>query len=184
MSADVDTCQSTQTGAVEIETYSSVSWLNRGTVPLTVTSLALAFVHRICLCAHRCFCRRRTLVSTVSTTRVSTRLTNVPCLSYQHYRVRVRVTTSNSMGEVQLACIERCCIVRATDNLMDRNSHERMMLGRRTIVEVVRPFRGHSSHKREDGSTLELHGHNSSTGTARRSQRQVQKTLLSFDFCS
>jgi len=37
MFGDVETCQSTHTGAVEIETYSSVLWLYRGTVPLTVT---------------------------------------------------------------------------------------------------------------------------------------------------
>lgn len=78
MFGDVDTCQSTQTGAVETETYSFVSWLNRGAVPLTVTSDVSATVYRIYLRAYHCYCHHRTWASIVSTTVVSNTIEDVP----------------------------------------------------------------------------------------------------------
>lgn len=39
MFGEVETCQLTQTGAVDTLTYSFVSWLYNGTVPVTVAAL-------------------------------------------------------------------------------------------------------------------------------------------------
>lgn len=164
---EVETCQSTHTGAVEIETYSAVSWLYRGTVPLTVT-VSVQLVSRwpayVLTVAPVIIVHRRTTSPLLSSAVI---LVIWYDFSYQHYGVRIWITRSNTMCEIQLARIEWSGIIRATNDFMNRDTHERVMLRRGTVVEVVRPFGGHCSRKRQKSGNLELHGHSSSPVTAR-----------------
>lgn len=62
------------------------------------------------------------------------------------------------MSEVQLAWIERTVIIATSDNLVNSNTHERMVLGGRPVIDIVGPFRRCAGQEQKADSTLELHG--------------------------
>ena len=61
------------------------------------------------------------------------------------------------MGEVELAGVESSSKIRSFHDLVDRNAHERMMLTRGSVIQVVCPFGRSYCHQRQQHCARELH---------------------------
>lgn len=61
------------------------------------------------------------------------------------------------MSEIQLAWVEWTVVVATSNDFVDSDTHERMMLGGRPVVQVVRPFGRCAGQQRKADNTLKLH---------------------------
>lgn len=61
------------------------------------------------------------------------------------------------MSEIQLAWVKGTIIVASSNNFVNCNAHERVMLRRRPVIEVVGPFCVGAGQQRKADNTLKLH---------------------------
>lgn len=61
------------------------------------------------------------------------------------------------MSKIQLVWVKRTVVVATSNDFVDSNTHERMMLGGRPVVQVVRPFSRCAGQQQKADNTSKLH---------------------------
>ena len=61
------------------------------------------------------------------------------------------------MSEVELGRVKAFAEVATADDLVNSNTHERVMLRRTSVVQVGSPFGCHGRHKGQESKSLDLH---------------------------